>query len=151
MSAPPYQYDRRNSTRYTFISKGRFGAVVKVVEFTPTSVKSIINLGFGDLLADGNVDDKANTNNNDIVKVIATVIEIVKDFISEFPDSKIVFTGSNAVRTAMYHRILRTYYKDFSVGFVITALEKEGSIYLEKPFDPTTENKYLAFFVKGKL
>ena len=151
MNYSSYKYDRRNSTRYTFISKGRKGVVLKAVEFTPTAVKSIVNLGFGDLRPDGIADDTANTNNNDIIKVMATIIEIVKDFTTGMPEAKIVFTGSSAVRTAMYQRTLKMYYHNFSKDFTITALIKEGNLYSEVPFEPYDSKKYLAFLVKRKL
>jgi hypothetical protein len=151
MSYSSYKYDRHNSTRYTFISKGRMGAVMKVVEFTPTTIKNIVNLGFGDLRPDGSADDRANSNNNDIIKVMATIIEIVKDFTMEFPKAKIVFTGSSAVRTAMYQRMLKMYYHNFSNDFIITALIKEGSLYSEVPFELFDAKKYLAFLVRRKL
>ncbi len=151
MSTPPYQYDRRHSTRYTFISKGRVGAIVKVVEFTPTTAKNILNLGFGDLLADGTIDDIAKTNNNDIVRVLATVIDIIKDFTTDYPWVKIVFSGSNAIRTSLYHRILKMYYQNFIINFTITALIKEGNGFAEVGFDPSGSAKYFAFLIKRKL
>ena len=49
MAEQPYSYDKKYSTRYTFVSKGKRGAIIKVVEFLPTSNKSILNLAFGDL------------------------------------------------------------------------------------------------------
>ncbi len=70
MHTQPYLYDRKYLTRYSFVSKGRKGAIEKVVEFSPTSEKNILNLGFGDLLSDGTLDDTANTNNGDIVKCL---------------------------------------------------------------------------------
>lgn len=151
MNQPSYSYNRQYATRYTFVSKGRKGVITKVVEFTPTSIKNILNLGFGDLLTDGSIDDKANTNNNDIIKVLATVVQIIQDFTAEYPAIKIVFTGSTSARTSLYHRILKIYYPAFSKGFMITALIKDKNEFTECMFDPDTNEKYLAFFVKRKL
>lgn len=137
MQTRPYLYDRKYSTRYTFISKGKKGVIVKIVEFTPTSVKNILNLGFGDLPADGSVDDTANSNNGDIIKILATVISIIEDFTIEYPDIKIVFTGSTVRRTTLYRRILKMYYVGFKKGFIITALKDNGNeTYSEILFDP---------------
>jgi hypothetical protein len=150
MNRPSYPYDRRYATRYTFVSKGRKGAILKVVQFTPTSVKNILNLSFGDLQPDGLIDDTVNTNNNDIIKVMATVIDIVNDFTTENPYIKIVFTGNSQVRTSMYFRILKMYYTDFRKTYVITALVKDGGQFAEVPFEPVNGGKYLAFFVRRK-
>ena len=86
MNYPGYFYDRRYITQYSFVSKGAKGAVTKLVQFSPTNTKNVLNLSFGDMLPNGGIDDKANTNNNDIIKVIATVIEITNDFTMEYPN-----------------------------------------------------------------
>jgi hypothetical protein len=41
-------------------------------------------MGFGDRLPDGSIDDTANSNNGDIVKVLATVIAVLKDLARSF-------------------------------------------------------------------
>ncbi len=109
-----------------------------------------LNLSFGDLLPDDSIDDSANTNNSDIIRVMATIIDIINDFTSESPAVKIVFTGSNQVRTSLYNRILKTYHSNFSKTYFITALIKEDSSFTEVPFEPVNTGKYLAFFVKRK-
>ena len=75
MGQQPYPYTRKISFRYTFVSKGKM-RIEKSVVFAPTPVKNIFNLGFGDLLNDGTIDDTANSNNGDLIKVLATVIQI---------------------------------------------------------------------------
>jgi len=150
MSHQPYSYNRRYTTRYTFVSKGRKGAIVKIAQFTPTSVTNVLNLSFGDLRSDGTIDDAANTNNNDIVKVMVTIVDIINDFTTENPSVKIVFIGNTKVRTSLYNRILKMYYTIFSKTYIITALIKDGSSFIEVPFETETNNKYLAFFVKRK-
>lgn len=124
MQTQSYSYDRKYLTRYTFISKGKKGVIAKIVEFTRTSAINVLNLGFGDLLPDGSVDDTANSNNGDIVKVLATVISIIEDFTIEYPDIKIVFAGSTARRTELYHRILKMYYLDFKKRFYYNSFKR---------------------------
>ena len=150
MNRPPYSYDLRYATRYTFVSKGQKGAILKVVQFSPTSAKNILNLSFGNLQPDGSIDDTVNTNNNDIIKVMATVIDIVNDFTAENPDIKIVFTGSTQIRTSMYLRVLKMYQGEFSKAYIITALVKDGSQFAEATFEPVNVDEYLAFFVRRK-
>ena len=150
MTQPSYPYDRRYATRYTFVSKGRKGAILKAVQFTPTSLKNILNLSFGDLQPGGRIDDTVNTNNNDIIRVIATVIDIVNDFTSENPGIKIVFTGSSQARTSLYFRVLKMYGEVFSKTYVITALIKEDNLFTEVPFEPESGDEYSAFFISRK-
>jgi hypothetical protein len=77
MTYVPYSYKRVAPRRYIFTSVGRY-EIKKVVEFVPLKAKNVVNLGFGDLLPDGSFDDKANSNNGDILKVLATVVHILK-------------------------------------------------------------------------
>jgi hypothetical protein len=76
MTHIPYSYKRPHSERYTFTSIGK-KRIEKVVDFVPLGLKNIVNLGFGDLLPDGSVDDTVNSNNGDMAKVLATVIDIL--------------------------------------------------------------------------
>ena len=68
---PFYPYDHPYSSQYTFISIGK-KRILKAVDFSHTGIRNIVNLGFGDLLDDGTIDYKANSNNGDIVKVLST-------------------------------------------------------------------------------
>jgi hypothetical protein len=149
MSQPPYYYKKDQLTRYSFMSTGR-RPVKKIVEFIPLNIPGMFNLGFGDLTASNKVDDKANTNNGDIVKVLSTVIFIVKDFLAENPEARIVFAGSTILRTKLYQRILKTYHSQFRKDFTITAFRKSGDSAEEIHFEPDTSEEYLAFIVKRK-
>jgi len=43
-------------------------------------------MGFGDLQPDGSIDDKANSNNGDMIKVLATMVQVLGDFVSKFKE-----------------------------------------------------------------
>lgn len=81
MNHPPYAFTRF-ADQYTFISTGKSN-IPKVVEFTSLKFKNLFNLCFGDILPDGTIDDRVNSNNGDIARVLSTVIEIVIDFIEQ--------------------------------------------------------------------
>ncbi|MCD2422730.1 hypothetical protein LQ567_08155 [Niabella pedocola] len=147
MNHPAYPYEINSGTRYSFISTGKL-VIEKVVEFSPTAIPHVYNLGFGDLCADGTIDDSINSNNGDIVKVLATVIRIVGAFTLLKPHIKVVFTGSTPDRLRLYQRILRMYYFEFVTDFLITGLVKEKRLYKELIFKPEAPNLYLAFFVQ---
>jgi len=121
---------------------------MKLVDFSPTRTKNLYNLGFGDLLPDGSLNHTVNSNNGDIIKVLATVVQIVRDFTQQFPEIKIFFSGSTDERTKMYARILRMYYDMFREEFIITAVIKIGEFYDEVAFDSQSNNTYFAFFIK---
>ena len=147
MTNTPYSYKRLQGHRYVFTSTGR-RKIKKAVDFVPLGIRNIFNLGFGDLLPDGSIDDTANSNNGDIVMILATVIGILKDFTVEFPQSEIYFSGSTIERTRLYARILRTYYASFSKEFKITAIIDSDNDNQQVPFDPDSRIEYLGFLIK---
>ena len=147
MTRATYSFDKQGSERYVFTSVGK-RAIVKFVDFSPTRTPNLYNVGFGDLLLDGSVDDTANSNNGDMVKVLATVVQIIKDFTTQLPEIKLIFFGSSQDRTNLYGRILTTYYAEFSTEFTITAFIKTGQTFEEIAFTPNSSNRYYAYFIK---
>lgn len=142
-----YIFDHSYTTRYTFTSIG-LREITKVVDFTYTGTRHIMVMGFGDLLPDGSVDDEANSNNGDIQKVLSTIIKILIDFMTRFPDVEVLFTGSTQKRIHLYARILRTHYSIFKKEFIINVLVMAGKDYIEQPFDPEVQVEIAAFFIK---
>ena len=147
MARIPYSYKQVRSKRYVFISIGN-RRVEKVVEFIPLGIGNIMNLGFGDLLPDGFIDDKANSNNGDIAKVLATVVAIVRHFTKKHPKAIIYFRGNSVERTKLYSRILKSYYRQFSADFSIMAIIGTQTDNKTIPFNPGESHEYLAFLIK---
>ncbi len=102
-------------------------------------------MGFGDLLPDGKVSDKIVSNNGDVIKVMSTVIQILKDFTSLHPEIKVYFTGSSPERIVLYRRILKTYHNVYNKEFIISALIKNKNEYEEVLFDTGSREVYYAF------
>jgi hypothetical protein len=142
-----YNYEHRGTARYTFTSVGR-RSINNVVDFTHTGIKNIVMMGFGDLRSDGSVDDIVNSNNGDIVKVLSTIVQIIMDFTTLFPDTEIFFTGSTPERNKLYVRIMRSYYGTFSKQFIINVLVKDGMDYQERAFSPEYKAEVAGFFIK---
>ncbi len=150
MSKAPYSYNKEEATRYRFTSRGK-ADIEKVVEFTPLAVPGFYNLGFGDVTKKGTVSDRSVSNNGDIIKVLSTVIHIIKDFTLEKPEVRITFMGSTVLRTAVYQRILKTYYSEFKKEFRITAIEEIDNKMEEVLFNPSYSGKYKAFIIQRKI
>jgi hypothetical protein len=142
-----YPYKRLQSWRYGFVSDGK-RKIQKIVDFIPIDKGNIVSLGFGDLLPDGSIDDKANSNNGDIVKVLVTVVDILKDFTSLYPSTQVFFVGSTDERTKLYSRILKVYHAEFGKEFAILgALMMQGRLHYA-PYEPNSDKEYLAFIIK---
>lgn len=147
MTHVSYSYERAHSKRYVFTSTGK-RQIEKVVEFSPIGVSNLVNLEFGDLRPDGSIDDSADSNNGDIIKVLATVITIVKEFTAEYPQIEVFFTGSTTQRTRLYARILKTYYPLFNKEFVISGITRAKNKTKRTLFDPQSHADYLAFLLR---
>ena len=83
-----------------------------------------------------------------MVRVLATTVEILSDFISIYPNTRIFFAGSTKERTRLYARILKTYYPNFSKQFIISALVEEGDEYSLLPFEPKANLEYSGFLIE---
>jgi hypothetical protein len=149
MKENTYQYNKTQAFRYTFTSIGK-RRIQKEVVFTPTRIPNVFNMGFGDILPDGTIDDKANSNNGDIREILATLVDILVDFTSGLPKAEVFFSGSTNERTRLYTRILRTYYTVFSKDFVINALIQQGDEYMEISFEPGSTHTFVGFFIRKK-
>lgn len=141
MGYPPYPYEQIQSTRYTFFSIGKM-RIEKIVDFILYGIQNIVNLGFGDLRSDGTIDDLVTSNNGDIVKVLATIVEILKDYTSQHPDALVFFKGSTEERNKLYYRILKTYHTQFKTEFNLYGLVGKGGKYNPIIFDPMNRIEY---------
>lgn len=101
MALPHYQILDFDES-FVFFSQGPKGVILKVVQFEKIGDKEFI-LGFGDLNANGNLDDQVNLNNGDMDLVIHTVALITKDFLDKVPSAEVFIFGSTASRTRKYH------------------------------------------------
>lgn len=108
----------------------------------------MVNLGFGDLSPDNSIDDKIKSNNGDIVKVLATVVDILRHYTSQHPRAEIFFKGSTEERTKLYSQILRRHYSMFSREFEIAGVLDTKNNMDVFPFDPGFEQDYFAFLIK---
>jgi hypothetical protein len=136
MTQTAYPYKKVRLKRYVFVSVGK-KRIEKAVDFIALG-GNIFNLAFGDLLPNGSIDDKVNSNNGDILKVLATIVDILKNFTSLDPSTRIYLMGSTPERTKLYTRILRTHYPAFSKEFQIT-----GIVFAKDQFEARLFNPHL--------
>lgn len=96
----------RTEFRYEFFSTSTEKVVKKVVLFTETSATMVYNLALLDELENGELSDISETNNNDLVMVMATVIQIVDEFLKIKPECFVIFKGSDERRQRLYRIII---------------------------------------------
>ena len=145
MNKPTYHVQSLENLSYSFMSIGRNGIILKVVEFNEIR-ENVYNLGFGDYdFIENDVDDKIVSDNGDTEKVLATVIGILRNFLKETPHSTVFIEGSTPIRTRLYQIAINTYFEEFSKEFLILGNNQNSS----EPFQKNTN--YESFFVKRLL
>lgn len=146
MKLPNYHLKSNEKlTTFEFISEGQKGSIQKMIQFTPTNLKDVYNLSFGDKNNEtGKINDSSISNNGDSEKVLATVIATVYAFTDKNPDAWIYATGSSKVRTRLYRMGISKY---------LTTVKKDFEIYGEgvENWEPFKKDKdYKGFLVKRK-
>jgi hypothetical protein len=110
----------RNLQTFEFLSEGKNGKIIKVIQFQQMNIENLYNLAFGDKNAEtGELDDKVVTDNGDAEKVLATVVSALYAFADHYPDAWIYATGSNSARTRLYRMGINKYFDVVATDFDI--------------------------------
>ena len=134
-----------NLTTFEFVSEGPKGRIPKLVQFTPTNLKDVYNIAFGDKdRQTGQIDDAIISNNGDGGKVLATVVATVYAFTNKNPDTWIYATGSTKSRTRLYRMGITKYLSEAKNDFEIFGELKNGWENFRESMD------YNGFLVKRK-
>jgi len=135
----------RNLTTFEFLSEGKKGKIVKVIQFQQMNIENLYNLAFGDKNLDtGKLDDQVITDNGDSEKVLATVVSAIYAFADHYPECWIYATGSNAARTRLYRMGINKYFEIVTANFDIMGESRNEWEWYEFGKD------YQAFAVRSK-
>ena len=131
--------------QFEFTSKGPKGEIKKIVQFSPTKAKDVLNLAFGNFKDDGSIDDATTNDNKDRDKILATIAQIVYDFTAIYPDKYIFFTGSTKERNRLYRMAITLNFDELAKTFLIWGLAAEEG------FEPFQKRKnYDGFLIERK-
>lgn len=126
MEEQPYKFSKREDKRYEFYSESENRKVKKLVIFSGRDDNQVYNLALLDVLEDGQYSDIVVTNNNDFQTVMATVIDILKDFLNEFPQKIVTFRGSDERRQRLYRIIITRELNIIKQNFSVFGLKNEN-------------------------
>jgi hypothetical protein len=108
---------------FQFVSTGKKGDIVKVVQYSPTGLPGVYNLAFGDKdPKTGEISDTVISDNGDSQKVLATVSETALMFLDSHPSCQIFATGLTKARTRLYQRGIANNLEVISQTFEIKGL-----------------------------
>jgi hypothetical protein len=110
----------QNLKTFQFLSEGKRGKVIKVIQFQKMNMPNLYNLAFGDKdFATGEIYNESVTDNGDTEKVLATVIAAVYAFAYRYPDAWIYAVGSSQSRTRLYRMGINRYFHSVQEDFEI--------------------------------
>ncbi|HZE86153.1 MAG TPA: hypothetical protein VE035_17660 [Puia sp.] len=104
---------------FEFVSVGKKGHIPKQVLFIPADDPGVYNLEFGDIKTDGNIDYLVVSDNGDMIKVLATVMQIIEIYTEKYPERAIDFTGSSRERMRLYRMTIGLHLEELSILFDI--------------------------------
>ena len=128
MHYPSYSFDQTaDATQFFFESIGSKGIIQKTVIFTQTSNVSIYNLALCDVdLATNFLDDLSVSNNGDMAKIIATVVQILYIYLTRYPDRSIIFAGNTPARNRLYRIAINQTYSELDKMFSLLGFRNGG-------------------------
>lgn len=144
MNKETYAFDRSETGHeYLFVSTGQLGNILKMVSISPiwdnsafSDTTTLFNLAFGDVITINNqskMDDSIRTNNGDMPKVLATVIQIAMFFMEENPGATLIFEGymdskstelGRNQRNILYQRAINSNWDQLNSAFDIAGVRK---------------------------
>ena len=121
MEQPSYPFKKYNrELLFEFESVSDAKTIKKIIAYELVDEKEMIfNLSLVDKDENGIVSDMVVSNNNDMEKVLSTVIQTLPVFFTEFKGSQIFFSGSTPVRTRLYRIVIAKYYHEFERDYSI--------------------------------
>jgi hypothetical protein len=130
---------------FKFISIGVKGNIPKLILFQETTIPDVYNLVFGDLdEKTGEIDDEVVSNNNDTMKILATVAASVFAFTYKYPNAIMAAEGSTKVRTRLYRIGISNHLQEILEDFIVYGYKDKVWRLFEKDTD------YDAFLIKRK-
>jgi hypothetical protein len=145
MSLTPYPISSQTGFRFSFESIGPSGTVNKLILYDRVSEElNLYNLALVDSYDDGSLDDLSVSDNQDMPRILATVIYTMHLFFMEHPMATVIFLGSTPARTRLYRVAISQNLALFEETFLVKGLLK-GEPELYQPNRP-----YEAFTVRLK-
>lgn len=113
------------SFKFESVSEKR--KIAKGVEYVPVA-PNVFNLAFGDIDDNGELDDLSLSDNGDMAKVLATVVQTALIFFEMHPDKSLYFTGSSLARTRLYRALVAREIENWRDVFVVEGILKDKLI-----------------------
>lgn len=140
-----YELDRNKEAEkitFTFKSVSEQRTINKIIEFKEIS-NSTWNLGFGDEKEDG-WEDNVISNNDDLRKVLQTVVNAVYEFLNIYPRANILIYPLDYQRKLLYNRIFQIRWQEIEANFIVNGFIEDD---IDVSFEKYNPKKVFDYFV----
>ena len=147
MDEPIYPYKKSlDILTFDFESIGPNGlSKKKIVYSSLEDVSELYNLSLFEVLEDGTLDIYFESKNQDLPRIMATIVSTIFEFFKRYPDKKVVFTGSTPERTRLCGIVIRKLFEQTKDQFNIEGITENGK------FEYFSPNQiYFAYVVSQK-
>lgn len=135
----------KDSLWFDFYSVGPQSTVKKIVVYSPfPEVSDLFNLTLADSFPDGSISDTNVTDNGDMEKVLATVIQTAFRFFAKNPTKRIYIEGSTPARTRLYGAVVARELTMIQENFDVYGVSNDRLV----PF--VKNHRYAAFVIALK-
>jgi hypothetical protein len=145
MNTPPYPVTASDEYTFSFESVSEHKTIRKIIAYQPVQGSQLLyNLALLDQNEDGTLDDLVVSNNQDMPRILATVIATMGQFFRRNKSAIVLFQGSTPARTRLYRIVIAKNSALFEGTFIVKGL-------LENKFENFTANRpYEVFSVSLK-
>lgn len=107
---------------YDFTSVSQEKHVAKRITFTSISYQNAYHLALLDVLGDGSTSDITESRNKDMRTILATVMQVIGEFLTAHPQKLVIFKGSDPRRHRLYRVLISRDLANIQVAFNIFGL-----------------------------
>lgn len=128
MQYPSYSFQQHPGiSEFFFESVGPKGVIQKAVLITPTERNDVFNLALVDYdPTSETLDDTPVSDNGDMAKVLATVFQIIRQYLINNPSHCIYFQGNSPARNRVYRMAINKAIKELCLYFTMFGLKDHG-------------------------
>jgi hypothetical protein len=144
-----YDLDRNKQVEkitFAFKSVSEQRTINKIIEFKKVSTLTW-NLGFGDEKGE-DWEDNVISNNNDLRKVLQTVVNAIYEFLNVYPNTSILIFPLDYQRKLLYNRIFQIRWHEIEPFFMVNGFISDDSGVSEEEYNPKKVFDY--FVIKPK-
>ena len=117
----------------------------KIVYSSLEDVSELYNLSLFEVFENDTLDIYFESKNQDLTRIMATIVSTIFEFFKRYPDKKVIFTGSTPERTRLYRIVIGKLFEQTKSQFIIEGITESGEF---EDFDPN--QIYFAYVVSQR-